>query len=488
MGTLRPKRKLAQKISSSKVFMSPELDKIIRQNVPDESTYNEICELIARNTSSSIEKQTDYIKQLHHLTTSQYDSHEAMFLAYLKVGCDVLGMEQGIIRRIEQETTITQAIFPPLPNQSTEIPLNQVMCQYVVEQNQTLAVHNISPVLAVHPQTKDNQVVSYIGTPLVLDNTLWGTISFDSPRARASRFSETEIEFIELMAQNISYAISTFNRHEQSTQNPYDFIFENMNTPILMFDVDSYAVIEANTAATEFYGYSREEFLTLSLPDINMLPPNDIEIKLMESRAIGRPYVHFPHRLKEGEVREVEDHTTDILLGNRRIRFSIIYDYSDRHEAEEALKHSEANLRAIFDNASQFMFLVDDTARIIAMNRATDQLKELIDGQQTNTTDTIHQHHIKADRYLVSDYIDRALQGQTISYESLITGKNNQPFYIHYRYVPVKTPNDEIIGVCVTGQDITSLKLFQVELSRERNILRTLIDKAVPDLKPIRIW
>ena len=456
-------------------LMSPEFNKIIRQNIQDESTYRAICELIEHG-ESSIANQTNYLKRLHHLTTSQYVSLDALFLAYLKAGCEALGIEQGHIRQIEHDTAYTQAILPQTSNQSLTIPLKQLMCQYVVEDYRTRAIHDCRRIQSL-PQSN---IDCYIGTPLVIDNRIWGTISFSSSQAKDLSFTESEIEFVELMAENISRAIAQTNYQRKLNKQHYNLIFENIDTPILMYDVDSYAIIEANPAATAFYGYDREEFSDLSLVDINMLPPSDIEAKIKGSRAKGRPSVHFPHRLKGGEIREVEVYTNEIQIDNRHIRFSIIYDYSERHESEEALKHSEANLRAVFDNASHAMYFVDDTANIVAMNPAATQLNDLVDNKTSSQSDTLHYYYVKADRYLVSDYIALALQGQTISYESFIRATNNQPLYIYYRYVPVKTPDDQIIGVCVTGQDITSLKLSQEELARERNILRTLIDN-VPD-------
>jgi len=456
------------------VPISSELDKIIRQNVQDESAYLAIRKLMTHDGSSAT-SQINYLKRLHQLTTTQYSNLETLFLAYLRVGCDVLGMEYGIVRQIEHDTTFTQAIFPRVRHQPIEIPLNQVICRYVVEQPQTLTLHDTRYIQSL----RQSDVACYIGTPLIVDQNLWGTISFYHSQAKEQSFTESEIEFVELLAQNINQAIRNQSRQQKSTPRHYNFIFENIDTPILMYDVDTYEIIEANPAASAFYGYSLEEFSSLSMVDINMLPPSDIEKKIIISRKRGRPYVHFPHRLKMGEVREVEDYTHDMRVNNRHVRFSIIYDYSDHHESEEALKHSEANLRAIFDNTSQVMFLVDDTANIVAMNRAASRLNEDIGDISSNNIDTLHHSYIKADRYLVSDYIDRALHGHVTTYESYTT-VNNKPLYINYRYVPVRTPDDQIIGVCVTGQDVTSLKVSQENLARERNILRTLIDN-LPD-------
>lgn len=171
------------------VRLSSEFDKIIRQNVKDESAYHAIREMVVHN-QSSVDREAHYLKQLHQLATSQYDSLDAMFLAYLKIGCEVFDIEQGIIRHIENDSTYTQAVFPQAPFQSIAIPLNQVMCQHVVEQHQTVAIHNTSEIDSLPQSTNDTSVACYIGTPLVIDNTLWGTICFSESQARGNGFTD----------------------------------------------------------------------------------------------------------------------------------------------------------------------------------------------------------------------------------------------------------------------------------------------------------
>lgn len=407
-----------------------------------------------------------------------------MLKMYLKVGCNMLNMDSGVILRLEGDTFQQHTSFPNNPTEANGILPEEAIYQDILSHRKTISQHHIasSNVALLAPVALSTQVKCYIGTPIYVDNKLWGILFFFCQQEREQAFSETDIEFIEMLAQGIGSTIT--NQHSQQqkqiAEERYRLIFENIDSPILIYDVNSYEIVDVNPTASEFYGYSYEEFLELTMLDINMLPQNDIEAGIANSQAAKMPYTRFPHRLKLGDIREVEDYSNEIQIDNRKLRFSIIYDYSERHAAEEALKRSEANLRAIFDNASQLMFLVDDMGSIIAMNRAATQMIRLMSGDPVQDDDTIHKFHPKSDRYLVSDYINRALEGHSTTHDTLIMLSNDKPLYINYRYVPVKTPDNTVIGVCVTGQDITSLKLSEKELARERNILRTLIDN-LPD-------
>ncbi len=464
-------------------FLSSELDTIIRQNIADESAYKAIRQMIELERTPA-EVQSRYLKQLHHLATTRYNTLQTMFEAYLEVGCNVLGMDYGIVSQIDGQRYQVRASYPEMSLQGTFKELDSVICSLIVQEQRTIAHHNMNSMpISPKPETADyKDLENYIGTPLLVNNRLWGTLCFYDNQYRELAFVEHDLEFIELMAQGISSAIENAQSRQRSevAEGRYRLMFENIDTPVILYEVDTLHILDVNTSAINFYGYSYEEFIDLSATELNMLPPSDVNNRIMENRAAGRPYTRFPHRMKSGEIREIEAYISDLEIDNQLIRFAVIYDYSERHEAEEALRRSEANLRAIFDNTDQIMFLVDDTLSIVSMNRAARELVESISDVTPRPDATLHNFRLNADQYLVSDYMQMALSGKTISHESVITLPNNKTMYIDYRYVAVRTPDDTIIGVCVTGQDITTLKLSQDELSRERNILRVLIDN-LPD-------
>ena len=75
---------------------------------------------------------------------------------------------------------------------------------------------------------------------------------------------------------------------------------------MLLVEPDSGAIINANLAATRFYGYSREELLGLNIGDINQLSPD--EIVLARRRVIAGESVHFVfrHKRADNQIRTVE--------------------------------------------------------------------------------------------------------------------------------------------------------------------------------------
>lgn len=463
--------------------LSSELHKIIRENSQDDASYQAILDAI-KHVDAPYVPQTNYLRQLHQLSTSRYEHIEDLYQAYLSVGCKVLGISKSGLNHVQGAQYSRLAAYPDA-NKLPTMPLSHVLCNHVVRERKTIAFQDIRTVkqrLTAEDAPDDNSQ-SYIGTPIYVNQHLYGTICFYDNYARSRAFSELEIEFVELMAQGIGREITERQnqRLRLEAEARYSFIFKSMDVPILLLDDETRKIIDANPAAIKFYGYSREEFLDLSIFDINMRFPADIDQVISDAQRDGIPYVRFPHRLKSGEIREVEAYVSFVKLLDRTIRVAIVYDYSERHRAEVALQRSEANLRAIFDNASQLMMLVDDTSKIVAMNRAAIDLSKQLWGSIPKEGDSIYDYIPLARQYDASDHFDQVLNGKSIEHEVNVTLENGEVHYVAYRYVPVLTDEGNIIGVCITGENITSLKMSERDLQQERNILRTLIDN-VPDV------
>ena len=74
----------------------------------------------------------------------------------------------------------------------------------------------------------------------------------------------------------------------------YHFLFENNPFPAWIYDIGSFKFLEVNLAATEFYGYSKEEFNSMTLKDIRV---NEEESSLEKT---GNGHI-CKHRKKNGD-------------------------------------------------------------------------------------------------------------------------------------------------------------------------------------------
>ena len=106
----------------------------------------------------------------------------------------------------------------------------------------------------------------------------------------------------------------------------------NHEAVMLLIEPLSGKIIEANHAATSFYGYSKDELLSMAIQDINILSKDEISELLRKTLNKGQKYFTFPHRLKNGEIRIVDVYSSPIEYNAEKVLFSIIFDVTKREE------------------------------------------------------------------------------------------------------------------------------------------------------------
>ena len=124
----------------------------------------------------------------------------------------------------------------------------------------------------------------------------------------------------------------------------YRLLFEMESDAILLVDLDTLRIVDANRAALELYGYSRSELLALRAPEIS----EDPEAAALTIRAQTSGTARVPlryHRKKDGTRFPVEIATNTFDLGGRPTILAAIRDSTLRVEQEESRARLEAQLR-----------------------------------------------------------------------------------------------------------------------------------------------
>jgi len=143
----------------------------------------------------------------------------------------------------------------------------------------------------------------------------------------------------------------------QKSESKYRQVFETNKAIKLMIDPEDGAIVEANEAACNFYGYSKREMMTMKITDINALPPEKTHLEMQKAKNEERLYFNFSHRLASGEVREVEVYSGPVNLGETTILYSIIHDVTDRLSAEKKIRENEARYRLLFNSGNDAIFV-----------------------------------------------------------------------------------------------------------------------------------
>ena len=143
-------------------------------------------------------------------------------------------------------------------------------------------------------------------------------------------------------------------------------VFRKHSSIMLLIDPENGIIIDANRAAARFYGYTEEALRAMKLSDINVLAKDEIYAEMQLALNERRNYFIFRHRLAGGEERTVEVHSSAIETREGILLFSIVFDVTDRKQAEASLRLASM----VYQNSSEAMVVTTTDDVIMAVNPA----------------------------------------------------------------------------------------------------------------------
>ena len=126
----------------------------------------------------------------------------------------------------------------------------------------------------------------------------------------------------------------------------YRQLFESSPLPLWVYDLETLRFLDVNEVACAKYGYARDEFLAMTILDIR--PPEDAKAvtdSVRETPAGTFSSGIWRHRLKSGQMINVEITSHEMTFMGRATRFVCPIDVTLRLKAEASLRQREAGLR-----------------------------------------------------------------------------------------------------------------------------------------------
>ncbi len=156
----------------------------------------------------------------------------------------------------------------------------------------------------------------------------------------------------------------------RASEERYRRLFENSPLPMWVYDAGSLAFLDVNDAAVRHYGYSREEFLGMTIKDIR--PQEEVAplLERMSDRSDASSATQWRHVKKDGTRILVEVSSHAFSLGGREARLVLANDVTARERALEALRRSEARFARLLDAGIIGIIVADLRGNILEANDA----------------------------------------------------------------------------------------------------------------------
>ncbi|HEX2786563.1 MAG TPA: PAS domain S-box protein [Ignavibacteria bacterium] len=153
-------------------------------------------------------------------------------------------------------------------------------------------------------------------------------------------------------------------------------------------------------------------------------------------------------------------------------------DITELKETEDKLRESEAYLKALMRSSDIGLWAIDKNYKILFFNEYhAKSLKDFFGIKIKIGADARELIHPGSDKDLTLFMYDKALNGQSFSYEEKLTLKNGTSIWTEFRYAPVKI-NDEVIGVVVRAIGITSRKEMEEKIIESEANLSSIIENS----------
>lgn len=262
---------------------------------------------------------------------------------------------------------------------------------------------------------------------------------------------------------------STLEDVSHKLQISYRLLFERNPLPMWVYDVKTLRMLAVNAAALAQYGYSKQEFVGLTLLDLHY--EGDVaqlteHLKLPISKQPATRLWRHKHR--NGDLIEVEMVTEELELDGLHASMALVRDLTEQRRSEQE-KHDLAQRLAItLESITDAFFLLDCNWRFTYINACAEELLG---------------HH--RDELLGCNvwekYPDTVGSIFQTEYERAMAERTTARFETYYEplglnLTVVAYPSSE--GLAVYFRDVTQKRLTEQRLLEEREILAAVINST----------
>jgi PAS domain S-box-containing protein len=203
-------------------------------------------------------------------------------------------------------------------------------------------------------------------------------------------------------------------RHARlSAQAEHEFrtLFAANPLPMWIYDRTTLRFLEVNDAAVRRYGYDRDEFLAMTIADVR--PPEDVArllTHLAQPREVWRAAGNWRHRLKSGEIIDVDVTSHVITFAGEPATLVVAQDVTELKRSVEALRTAEERTRFALQSANVGIWDLDYATGVLKWSETMEGHYGLRPGTFAGTFEAFVERMHPDDRASALDAIGAAMR------------------------------------------------------------------------------
>ena len=265
----------------------------------------------------------------------------------------------------------------------------------------------------------------------------------------------------------------------------YSILFDNNANPMWIYDVASLRILKINDAAVKTYGYTADEFLTMTIRDLR--PAADLEKfdNFLGEKGLASGKLSgfhnsglWKHLTKTGELIYAEINSDNICYKNQDCRIIVATNVTEKLHYQEEAKIREQFLHSLIDSQTNFLMRLDTTGLYTFVN------KQFLKTFGYKNNEIIGKHFsfttIPEETHLCRQAFDNCIAhpGKVIHLNHKKPGKNGRLHDTEWECIAITDENGKVTGLQAIGQDITERKDAQKEIIWTKNNLEALINNT----------
>jgi PAS domain S-box-containing protein len=273
--------------------------------------------------------------------------------------------------------------------------------------------------------------------------------------------------------------------HLTDTKNIYSYLFIDNPNPLWIYSKQTLRFLAVNNAAIANYGYTKDEFLSMTISDIR--PEEDVPELINHVDVVkdtySNPRRYWRHTRKNGEIAYVSISGHGIHYNGEDAEIVMAHDITFEVEGRRKVRLAKENLDALINNLEDDIWSIDRNYNLISANRSyLTTLKDALGREAIVGESVFMAEYPEDDKLLWKSYYDKALNGEAFTFTEILNLPGKTAYCIETKMNPIRDKR-KIIGVACISTNIQDALDAHNRILEQNKKLREVISLASHDIR-----